>query len=328
MKTTKSWVIGIASLFLFTIALAGCAGETDVNKTADSNIQKIKISATIFPLYDIAKNIGGEHVEASLILAAGASPHTYTPSPSDIKKLQGTDVIFSIGHGLDAWTDEITKAVEGVEKVDVSEGVTLYPFAFDHSHDEDGENHEEDKADGLHEEDEAHAQVGDDPHYWLNTANAKIIATNIAGTLSKVDPVNASYYAQNLSSYKKDLDSLHDEIELKLLTLKENELIVFHDSWAYFAREFGLQIAGVVQASPGKEPTPKYLESLYKTAGEHNASALFSEPQLSPSTLQPLIEDLGLKLYVLDPIGGMEERDSYLNLMRYNADVIFNALNE
>ncbi len=135
-------------------------------------------------------------------------------------------------------------------------------------------------------------------------------------------------YKENLDQYLSELDSLHNDLAGKLNELNSRDLIVFHDSWNYFAKEFDLNVAGVFQISPGKEPTPKFLKNLYKTAEELKVKAIFSEPQLSSAVLEPFINDLGLKLYVLDPLGGLGERDSYLGTMRYNADTIYDALNE
>lgn len=288
----------------------------------ESTNGKIKISSTIFPVYDISKNIGGKFVEAGYILAPGASPHTFEPSPSDIKNLQGTKIVFLVGHGLDNWAKTITATLEDVETIEVSRNIELHPFGFEHKHDE----HERGGHVHVHEHDHHHGH--EDPHYWLNTENAKIIAENIAEALIKHDPDNEPAYTQNLDSYKQQLDLLHDEIKEKLGELESKNLIVFHDSWGYFAREFQLNVVGVFEASPGKTPTPKYLEDLYRKAEKHNLRALFSEPQLSPSALKPFVEDLSLELYVLDPLGGLQTRDSYIQMMRYNADTIYEALKE
>lgn len=337
-KHLKTLIIGIIVL-ISAIAFYGCGDQPDQDDLTDeeSTNGKIQISSTIFPIYDISRNIGGEFVEAGYILSPGASPHTFEPSPSNIKNLQGTKIIFSVGYGLDNWTDTLTRTIEDVENIEVSHNIELYPFSFEHKHhdhERDGREYEEhdehDEQDDEHEHDQDHTHDhgNEDPHYWLNTENAKVIAENIADALIKHDPENESAYIQNLNAYKQELDLLHNKINEKLGELENKNLIVFHDSWSYFAREFQLNVVGIFEASPGKTPTPKYLEELYRKAEEYNLKALFSEPQLSPASLKPFVEDLSLELYVLDPLGGLQERDSYVKMMRYNADTIYGALKE
>lgn len=311
------------------LILAGCQSMNQTNNSV-AEATKIKIAATVYPIYDIARNVGGDLVEVNCIIEPGSSPHTFEFSPADIKKLQGTNVIFSVNPKLDGWVDEIISSVDGAQKIEVSEGIELMQFGA-HADEEhvDDEHEEEHEDEHEHEEDEhEHDHSGVDPHYWLNTENAKIITTNIADELIKIDPDNESTYKDNLNSYLNELDSLHDELSNKLNELNSRDMIVFHDSWNYFAKEFNLNIVGVFQISPGKEPTPKFLENLYKTAEDLKIKAVFSEPQLSSGVIEPFINDLGLNLYVLDPLGGIGERDSYLGMMRYNADTIYQAMNE
>ena len=317
-----------ALLIISTVGLVviftGCATSSE-NQTDTNN--KIQVTSTIFPIYDIAKTIGGDYVTSHVILSPGASPHTFSPTPSDIRRLDGTQLLFTIGHGLDDWTSTITDSLGEMETVNVSSDITLYPFTHEHEHAHGHDHGEHEHAHGHDHDGHDHGdQV--DPHYWLNTANGIKIASTITDALCESDPENADYYKQNLASYTEDLNALHAEIVEKLETLDNRNLIVFHESWNYFAREFDLTIAGVVQTSPGKEPSPQYLEKLYSHAQEHNVKVVFSEPQLSPDTLRPFVEDLGLTMYTLDPLGGLEKRDSYINMLRYNAETIYEALNQ
>lgn len=272
---------------------------------------KTTVGTTIFPLYDIAQNIAGDKLEVINLLPAGASPHTFELTPSDIKDLQNTRVVFAIGQGLDAWTENITDSVNNVEIYTVENGITLKPFGSEQAHEPEEDHHEH----------------GDyDPHYWLSTVNAKTIAKNIGDKLVEIDPDNKNFYQQNLSDYHRELDQVKNDAAEILNGLNSKELIVFHESWNYFAEEFNLEIVGTFTPTPGQEPTVQYLKELQDTALEHNAKAVFSEPQLSAESIEPFVKDLGLKLYVLDPIGGVPGRDSYINTLLYNARTVSQAL--
>ncbi len=295
------------------------------NSKQQTEDAKLTVATTIFPLADITAMIGGDKVEVVNIVKPGSSPHTFELTPSNVKMLQGTKLIFAIGGQLDNWTSEILSFNDSVKLVIVDRGIEKKPFKFDHHH-EDEEGHEHaDEADDHH--DEQGVEITDyDPHYWLSVENGKIIASNIAEILIEYDQENAVYYQNNLELYLKQLDQVKIEIQEELAGIQNNKLIVFHDSWNYFAREFGLDVVGVFLASPGKEPTPQQLADLYDTANRYKIKAVFSEPQLSPETLQPFMQDLGIELHVLDPLGGFNGRDSYINLLKYNAKTIKTAL--
>jgi len=125
-----------------------------------------------------------------------------------------------------------------------------------------------------------------------------------------------------------ELDSLSTRIRAHIDMLPDKKMITFHDAWAYFAEEFGLEIVGTFEPFPGKQPTPRYLAELQDVARRNKVKAVFSEPQLSDQAIASFVKDIGLELYVLDPLGGIEGRDSYIKLLTYNTDVIVEALSQ
>jgi zinc transport system substrate-binding protein len=296
--------------FIFAIigiVVAIWAAMTIRYKTTNS-ANELQIAATIFPLSDIAQNIAGDRARVINILPAGASPHTFDVTPSVIRKLQGTKELFIIGHGLDEWAAAIAAALPGLKIYRVDSGITLQPFGM-------GQH--------LTSDDEADLEEsGFDPHYWLSVANAKIIASNIASELIRLDPQNAAIYQKHLSDYLSQLTALQTEVRALLSDISNDKLIVFHDSWGYFADEFGLTILGVFELRPGVEPSPQYLQKLYNLVLANQIKVVFSEPQFSADVLQSFISDLGLRVAVLDPLGGVAGRESYIDLIRYNAQTI------
>jgi zinc transport system substrate-binding protein len=275
-----------------------------------------RCGATVFPLYDIARNVAGDKMDVIQILPPGASPHTYEVSPRQVKQLQGVSVVFSIGHGLDDWADTLVDTVPGARKFVVDDGIQLREFAAaedhgEHGHDEAGHDHE-----------------GVNPHYWLSVENGKIIAQNIAREAIRIDPANETYYNDALQAYLGKLDEVKRQTEQRMKSLPDKKIITFHNAWFYFAEEFGLEIVGTFEPSPGKQPTPRHMADLQDMARRHDVSAVFSEPQLSKDAVASFVEDIGLKLSVLDPLGGVEGRDSYINLIKYNTDVVVGALSD
>lgn len=293
------------------VSTLGCQGQGDILPAKEG----VVVAATIFPLADIARNVAGPHAEVVQVLPAGASPHSFSPRPADIVKLQEAKAMFMIGHGLDDWALELTQSLPGMEPLVLNEGIELMEFEHEHGHEDEEENENEEE----HEE-------GLDPHYWLSPTNAKLIARNVAEYLAQLDPQNADAYQENLASYEDKLDSLREEVGQILFEKENRHLVVFHDSWNYFAREFGLEVVGTFQPSPGQEPSPAQLAELYHLVEENDVKTIYSEPQLSPEVLRPFLEDMGLELAVLDPLGGTEGRLSYADLILHNARIIAQSL--
>ncbi len=298
------------SIIFFLMLLQGCDKGPPADSTAPT------VAATIFPLQDIATNIAGDRLEVAAILRPGASPHTYTLAPRQVREFRNVKVVFSIGGGLDDWVDALIETLPDAKKVVVDRGIHWKQSGLagvrvdEHKH-AGGDSHNHKEA---------------NPHYWLSISNGKIIAATIAEELIRLNPEDEDYYSANLKEYLSQLDVLRIKIAEKIDRLPNKKMLTFHDAWIYYAEEFGLEIVGAFEPFPGKQPTPRYLADLQEKVKRHKVTALFSEPQLSNETIAPFVADMGLKLAVLDPLGGIEGRNSYIELLTYNTDVIVETL--
>ncbi len=288
----------LAALMSF-LSFAGAAAD-----------KPLVVAATIFPVADIARHVAGPAVRVIQVLPAGASPHTFDLTPGKVRELQPARLIFKIG-GVDDWIDGVADSLPQATIVALHKDIVRLPF-----HD-DGHGHGNGSP----------PREGEfDPHYWLSAANGAIMARTIAGALSASDPAHAAVYKENCRQYARELAALHAEIVKTLSSLKNRKMLVFHDGWRYFAAAYGLEIAAVFQASPGREPSPRDIQELYARVKRLGLKAVFSEPQLPAASLEPLLHDLGLALVVLDPLGGTAPRDSYAGLLQRNARCILQAL--
>ncbi|MFA6197541.1 MAG: metal ABC transporter substrate-binding protein [Patescibacteria group bacterium] len=295
MKKTL-WLVAVA------VVLTGAIYWLMKSPIAKTSEDKNTVVATIQPVADMVRVIAGGRFEVVEILPPGASPHTYELTPDKVKAMTGAQVIFTIDV-LDGWIDDSAESL-GIPKYAVHDGIQLRE-----AEPEPGETPEE-----------------FDPHYWLTIPNAKIMAGNISEKLSQLDSAHANEYHQRLSDYEIELDKLDQSMRQDFAGMTNKKLITFHDSWNYFAAEYGFTIAAVFEASPGKEPVPQYVKKIYDIARADNIPAIFSEPTLPTSTLEPFVNDLGIQMYNLDPEGGMTGVDTYLAMMRYNADTLVQAL--
>ncbi|MBU0625498.1 metal ABC transporter substrate-binding protein [Patescibacteria group bacterium] len=271
-----------------------------------------KVAATIFPLYDIARHVAGDAAEVTLLLPSGASPHTFEPTPTTLKNLHAAAVLYTIGYGMDDWAIALAEGGQ-TNVITLTAGINLY-----HS-----EGDQIITAEASERESEPDHEHGDtDPHYWLSVPNAAIIATNIATDLMTRWPNLAPVIETNLIAYLDELAKADTQIREILSRIQKREIVTLHAAWYYFAEEYDLTVAASFEPSPGKEPTPQYLASLGHAVDQTDVGIVYSEPQISTATLEPFVQDHGLKIAILDPLGGFNNRDSYIALMLYNAQTI------
>jgi ABC-type Zn uptake system ZnuABC Zn-binding protein ZnuA len=290
------------NLTLFTISLIFCFLLCSCRKenTPAADAGKLKVAATIFPLADIARNIGGDKITVITIMPPGASPHTFEINPRIVESAMGMTMLFKIGAGLDNWAEGITGAMrEKPQIVDLSKVIRLRKLP-------DGSA---------------------DPHYWLNLENGMIIAKTIADSLSVLDPADTEFYQENLTKYLEELRGANDQLKKMFVNLPDKKLATFHEAWFYFAQAYGLEVTTAFEPFPGKEPTPEFLAEFTKTIKENKIKVIFTEPQFSTEVIIQVAKDLGVKLQLVDPEGGgSPETMSYISMMKFNANTIYNAL--
>jgi ABC-type Zn uptake system ZnuABC Zn-binding protein ZnuA len=270
----------LLAALLWTVSAGLAAGE-----------DRLVVAATIFPLSDITRQLAGSAVDVVLMLPPGASPHTFEPTPSQVRALARARVAFVIGHGLDDWAARLARSAGAARVVVVDRGVTLRRGT-----------------DGTV-----------DPHYWLAPANARAIARTVAGELEGLVPARRSDIQSALTRYLGQLDAVEAEIRGILADLPMRRIATFHDAFGYFAEAFGLEVAAVFEPYPGREPSPRFVAEFQRQVRARGVRTVFAEPQLSLDPFRPLARDLGVTLSVLDPLGGVTGRETYLDLLRFDA---------
>jgi len=273
--------------------------------TAQAAADKIKVVATITPLADFARQVGGARVDVTLLLPAGASPHTYEPTPKSVQEISKAKIFIRIGAGLEFWADKlVSAAARDVVTVTCSEGIDLIK----------GEVH-----------DHGHALSNVDPHIWLDPLICIKIINKIEDAFSRADPPNSSYYKKNASEYIARLMFLDREISEKVMTFRTKEYITFHSAWNYFSRRYGLRVAGVIEEGPGKEPTARHIGEILRLIKGLKTRVVFAEPQSSTRIAEVVAKEAGARVLILDDLGGQKGRETYLDLMRYNLAVMEKA---
>jgi zinc transport system substrate-binding protein len=310
-----------SSIILITAALALTVLLNTQTEDKSTEETRPVVAATLFPLYDITTQIAGEEVTVELILPPGTSPHTFDPTPKQLKAIQDADIIFTVGHGLDSWVEKIIPADARIVQLDTNIDLKEFPQLHeDEHHDEHADEEEEE------EEDDDHAHTGIDPHYWLNPENGLLMAETISKELALLVPEEAQTIEINTIEFKQHLEQAISKWKETIIPIEQKPFATLHGAFYYLADFANATLAVTFEPSPGKEPTPQYLATLTHEIEELHIKALFSEPQLSFSGIQAFAMDTGINTGILDPIGGTDERLSYISLIEYNINTLVEAL--
>ncbi|MEQ9318065.1 MAG: metal ABC transporter substrate-binding protein [Polyangiaceae bacterium] len=311
-------------LWSVALLLAGCDGCSGGGGKAGGASGKPVVMSSIFPVYDLVRRVGGEAIQAEVLLTPGQSAHDFQPSPKLAKTVATAKLAFTIGVSLDGWaTKTVEAAGSGVPIVVLSDTVKPRTFetnrvgghAEEHDEGHDGHGHDDH---GHGHDDHGHDHGGADPHLWLSVPNALAMVDVIERELVRVLPEHEATFTANAAALRKELTALHESIKTSVGSFREKTLVTFHGSFGYFAAEYGLSIAAVIEPFPGKQPSAAYLKEVLHAIEGKPVAALFTEPQLDARPAEVLAKEAKLPLGQLDPLGGGEGRDSYDALMRFN----------
>ena len=338
-------------LFVASLSFLSCGSDDQAQNTS------LEVAATIFPVYSIAEQIAGDNITVNLLIQPGESPHTFTPSVSTKQITERVNRVYVVDEDFDK---AVINIIDSKSKtLAVSTNIDLLKYEDEHDdHDDHGDHdddkhkddddhdddkHKDDDHDDEHEDEDCehdghddHDDHGDDhdghahgeydPHYWLAPNAAIQIGRNIADDMKALDPDNASDYEDNYQAFKTSIVELNAKLKADVAPVADIAWIAMHDAWAYFNDAFETNLVGSFEPTGAETPSPKYLAELQEKVDEENAVAIFSEPQLSLTSIQQFIADNDLRTGVMDPLGGVDGRMTYQELLEYNISVLVKTL--
>ncbi|MBN1884367.1 MAG: zinc ABC transporter substrate-binding protein [Candidatus Krumholzibacteriota bacterium] len=282
---TRTSLIALAA-FLAALA-AGCGGAPDGDR--------LGVVVSIPPQAQFVERIGGDLVHVTVMVPSGASPHQYEPSPSQLAAVADAALYVAVGSGIEfeiAWLDRIRSANPDIPLVVSAEGIEPAPAS-------------------------AHVAGGEAPetdtHVWVSPRNAAVMARNTCDGLVAVDPAHAGRYEAGLDSLLAELDALDRAIRASLANASRRRFLVYHPSWGYFARDYGLEQIAIEHE--GKEPSARGIAELVETARRLGIVVIFASPQFTVRSAEIVAREIGGRVVFVDPLG----RD-YLATMRAAAE--------
>lgn len=272
---------------------------------------KLTVAVSLQPYANVVKEIGGDDVDVVTLLPPGADPHTFEPKPASLKEFTKATAYFSDGSGMDAaWLPRFKGVNKDIQVVSLSNGID-WMEEDDHHHHEAEEHHHHDAED---DDDEL------DPHLWTSPLQLKTIALNVCEALATLDVHNADQYRTRSTKLIQRLSNLDSELRVSVekLPKQARTFIVFHPSYGYFARDYGMtQLTVEVN---GKEPKPRDLFNLAKTGKENNVHIVFVQPQFSKRAAATIAKELDAVILDTDPLAFDYEKNirTLLNAIQEN----------
>lgn len=268
-----------------------------------ASARPLEILTSFYPMYVTTLNVVGDTPGVNvkcLTPAVVGCLHDSQLTPGDMRTIAGADIFVANGAGMESFIAKALNQSPALKLVDASKGIKL---------------------------------VDDNPHVWVSISGAIKQVKNIADGLAEADPAHADLYKKNAAAYIAKLESLRTEMHAALDGLKNRNIITFHEAFPYFASEFKLNIAGVIEREPGSEPNAKELADTVETVKKLKIRALFAEPQYPARCAMIIERETGVPVNILDPaVSGPRDpaaaRDSYIVTMRKNLEVLRKALSD
>jgi ABC-type Zn uptake system ZnuABC Zn-binding protein ZnuA len=262
-------------------------------ETETETPEKIVVTATIFPIYDITRNVVGndDSFEVVQIVPSGEDPNSYQLSVDSLQLASDPRIVFKIGVGLDDWIDS---GYSGVDIVDLSQEVELMEV-------------------------ERNGIEVDSPYYWLSIENAKLISEKIFEELAALRPESEGVLRTNLEEYLGELDNTSSQLTVDPSTTLRTgslQLVSYRDNLAYLAEENGIEILATFEDYVGQEVSTEYLTELEQLMDENDISVIYVDSFTDEEVVQNLVWDKVVEVKAYNIYNGESEDSSYIDMIR------------
>lgn len=277
---------------------------TTLIATSSYAAEKFKVVTTFTVIADMVKNVAGDAAEVTSITKPGAEIHEYQPTPGDIKRAQGAQLIMANGLNLERWFERFYQHLDGVPEVIVSAGVK--PIGI-------GEGPYNGKP---------------NPHAWMSPDNALIYVDNIRDALVKYDPANAETYRQNAAAYKQKITAALDPLRQQIADIPEDKrwMVTSEGAFSYLARDLGMKELYLWPVNADQQGTPQQVRKVIDQVKKNAIPAVFSESTVSDKPARQVARETGAHyggvLYVDSLSNAQGPVPTYLDLLRVTTETL------
>ena len=302
----KNYIVRNFNLFIqYLIILIPLLIIQSVNNYANATV-----ISSVKPIGFITQAITSGITDAEILLPDGASPHTYSLKPSDLKNIKSAELVIWVGEDMETFMPTLLKNIDKQKQIELMEipaiKTLLRTNHDDHSHEEI--NH--------HQSDHDHHGEYDE-HIWLSPEIAKIIAQSIHDKLITLYPDKKIKIDENLNEFTIKLSETEQNIAKKLINVQNRGYFVFHDAYGYFESQFRLKNLGSFTINPAVQPGAQKVYAIQQKLKEHQAVCVFIEPQFSPAVIEKLVNGTNVRIGELNPLGTdiMPSKDAYFQFL-------------
>ena len=311
-RSPITWVLLVAAL-----AIGACGGDgSSTSETSGEPDTRLKVVTTVSPITSIVENIAGSRILLEGVVPEGVNSHTFEPTPSMAKLMAEADLIIINGLFLEEPTLALAESNKRDRAVILSLGdqtVTPDEWQFDFTFPESAGQ--------------------PNPHLWPDPNLGLRYAELVQGQLAAMDPDNATYYADNLERFRSRVNQMDQAIRTAVATVPEpnRKLLTYHDSWAYFARQYGMEVIGAVQPSNFSQPSAREVAQLIDQVKNLGLPAVFGSEVFSSDVLEAIASEANAQFVddlADDDLPGKpgDPEHSYLGLMQRNLEAMIPAL--
>ena len=281
-----------------------------IHPTASLAAHKFKAVTTFTIIADMARNVAGDAAEVESITKPGAEIHEYQPTPQDLMRAQGADLVLWNGLNLELWFEKFFDNIQNVPSVTVSDGVE--PIGIT----------------------EGPYSGKPNPHAWMSPTSALIYVDNIRDAFVKYDPDNAEKYKHNAEVYKNKIRATIDPIKNELARLPEEKrwLVTSEGAFSYLARDFGLKELYLWPINADQQGTPQQVKHVIDEVRKHNIPVVFSESTISPAPAKQVARETGAKYGGVLYVDSLSDENgpvpTYIELLNVTASTISQGLSQ
>jgi ABC-type Zn uptake system ZnuABC Zn-binding protein ZnuA len=265
--------------------------------------ERIAVVTTSADLKSLVEAVGGDRVEVVSLAVPEQDPHAVEVKPGQLTRLQRAALVVRIGLDHEPWLARLPAVKATV--LDASKSVPLLQT----------------ETPRLRVERQAHVHAFGNTHYWLDPDNARPITEQIAAALTSLRPAEKAVFDANREQFLARLDGRIAVWEGALAPFAGTRIVVVHDSWAYFAARFKLQIVAAAEPHPGIPPSPAELVALLARMREANVRILVADPHANPALVRQIADKSGARAVTLLPSGY-----DYIGLLDENVSRLSQAL--
>lgn len=266
--------------------------------------EKLKVVTTFTVIADMAKNVAGDAADVASITKPGAEIHEYQPTPGDIRRAQGADLILVNGFNLELWFSRFYQRLKGVPEITVTEGIV--PLGIT----------------------EGPYNGKPNPHAWMSPDNALIYVDNIRNALQKYDPDNAAIYQANAERYKAQIQHTLAPMRAAIDKLPENQrwLVTSEGAFSYLARDLGLKELYLWPINADQQGTPQQVRKVIDAVKTNHIPTLFSESTISAKPAQQVAREANIHYGGVLYVDSLSNSDgavpTYLDLLRVTTETV------